>query len=156
MTLLDLGEGVLRVFGCFYVVGALVLANQLRMNLFLDKALDQLNRMSAELAAESGEPSPAPTANDGGRTLWMIAGAVLTFAAGVTMALGLRVAVIALGLLVLHQLAYFVRQRRRELRAANAEEAEDARPTQATRNGFMGCLVLFVLAAWLERSGVLS
>jgi Flp pilus assembly protein TadB len=156
VTGLDLGEGVLRLFGALYVVGAVFLLNQLRMNVFIDRALDTLDRMTAELAADAGEPPKPSTPNDAGRTWWMVAGGVLLLVAGVTMLLGLRVSVIALGVLVLHQLAYFVRQRRLELAAATPEDALDARPTQATRNGFFFCLILFVIAAWLERSGVLS
>ena len=156
MNLLDLGEGVLRLFGCLYAVAAVFLLNMLRTHVFMDRAIDTLDRITTELAAAAGE-TPKPSApNDGGRTWWMVAGGVLLLAAGAVMALGLRVSVIALGLLVLHQLAYFVRQRRRELAAATPEDALDARPTQATRNGFFFCLILFVLAAWLERSGVLS
>ena len=37
-----------------------------------------------------------------------------------------------------------------------AEAALDARPTQATRNGFYTCLALLVLAAWLEWKGALA
>ncbi|MDX2233178.1 MAG: hypothetical protein NW200_01655 [Hyphomonadaceae bacterium] len=156
MTLLDLGEGVLRLFGAFYVVGAVFLANQLRMALFMDRAIDTLDRLASEIAADAGQPLRPTTPNDSGRTWWWAVGGVILFGAGVTMALGLRLAVPALALLVLHQLAYFVRQRRRELAAATPDAAEDARPTQATRNSFFVCLVLTVLAAWLERNGVLS
>lgn len=156
MTFLDLGEGVLRGFGALYIVGAVFLLNQLRRHLFMDKAIDQLDRMAAEIAAGAGEPAPPQSANDGGRTHWMIAGGVLLLAAGMTMVLGLRVSVLALGVLALHQLLYFVRQRRRELAAATPDEAQEARPTPATRNGFLTGLVLFVLAGWLERSGALS
>jgi uncharacterized membrane protein YphA (DoxX/SURF4 family) len=156
MTALYLGEVVLRLFGVIYAVAAVFLLNQLRTHVFMDRAISELDRMSEELAAESGAPAGASTPNDSGRTWWMVAGGVLLLAAGVAMALGLRVSVIALGALVVQQLAYFVRQRRRELAARSDEEAEDERPAQSTRNGFLFCLVLFVLAAWLERSGVLT
>jgi hypothetical protein len=156
MTLLDLGEGVLRVFGAIYAVGAVFLLYQLRMHVFMDRTLDALDRMAAEFSAGTDGAGPPAAPNDGGRTWWLIAGGVLLLAAGVTMALGLRLAVLALGALTLHQIAYFVRQRRRELAAATPAGALEARPTQATRNGFLFGLVLLVLAGWLERSGVLS
>lgn len=151
MTVLDLGEGVLRLFGVLYAVGAVVLLRQLRTYHLLDKAIDKIGSLADEL-----EGRPPRTAVDLGRNFWMAAGGLLLFVAGVAMALGLRVSVIALGVLALHQLAYFVRQRRRELAAATPEDAKEARPTQSTRNGFLTGLVMLVLAAWLERNGVLS
>lgn len=154
MTLLDLGEGVLRVFGVLYAVGAVLFLRQLRTYHMIDRAIDQIERLGDELA-EPGSPRPRTPA-DVARNYWLASGAVLLFAAGVTMTLGLRLSVVALGLMALHQLAYFVRQRRRELRAATPEEAEEERPTQQTRNGFLSGLAMFVLAGWLERSGVLS
>jgi hypothetical protein len=156
MTLVDLAEGVLRVFGAIYAAAAVFMLWQLRTSAFMDKAIIDLERIAADLAREAGESAPRPTPVDTGRTAWLAAGGVLLFAAGVTMALGLRLSVVALGLLALHQLAYFVRQRRRELAAATAEEAEDERPTQATRNGFVFGLLFFVVAGWLESQGALS
>jgi hypothetical protein len=152
MTLLDLGEGVLRLFGVLYALGALWLLNQMRTYHFMDKALDKISGLADEL-----DPSRPPrTPVDLGRNLWTMAGGVLLLAAGVTMALGLRVSVVALAALTLHQMIYFIRQRRRELAATSAEDAEDARPAQSTRNGFFSGLAMLVLAAWLERSGALS
>lgn len=156
MTLVDLGEGVLRVFGAIYAVATVFLLRHLRTSAFMDKAVDEIERIAADLAREAGESAPPPAPADTGRTTWLAVGGVLLFAAGVTMAFGLRLSVVALGLLALHQLAYFVRQRRRELAAATPQEAEDERPTQATRNGFVFGLLFFVLAGWLESRGALS
>lgn len=153
MTLLDAAEGVLRVFGALYVVGAVFLFRQLRADAFMDRAIEQLEAMAADFEERPAPPRPP---EDPGRTAWMAAGGVLLIVAGVTMTLGLRVSVVALAVLTLHQMAYFVRQRRRELRAASAEEAEEARPTPEARNGFISGLIMLVLAAGLERAGALS
>lgn len=150
MTLVDVGEGVLRAFGILYVVGAGFTLWALRLDFFLDKALAQL-----ELALAGGDGEPPPP-SDPGRKWWLAAGGVLTFAAGATMALGLRLAVPALVLLMLHQIAYLLRQRRLELKASTPAAAEDARPTQATRNGFYSCVAQTILAAWLGWAGALS
>jgi hypothetical protein len=156
LTLVDLGEGVLRLFGVFYAIGAVVLLRQLRTWNFMDKALDQLQRTAAELSEAAGQAPAHAVPVDLQRNLWMAGGGALLFVAGVTMALGLRLAVIALGVLSLHQLLYFARQRRRERAAATAEEAEDARVAPATRHGFLWGLAMFVLAGWLERVGALG
>lgn len=148
--MIELGEGVLRIFGVVHAVGAIVLLYQLRRWRPLEEGIAQLERM----AQDAGAGPRAPI--DLGRTVWMASGGVLLFIAGVTMALGLRVSVIALGLLSAHQLLYFARQRKRELAATTPEDAEEARPTQATRNGFYGSLALLVTAALLERAGALD
>jgi hypothetical protein len=148
-----MGEGVLRLFGVLYAVGAVFLLRQLRTMHMLDRAIHQIEGMADDEAGAS-QPRRAPV--DLARNYWLASGGVLLFAAGLTMTFGLRISVIALGIVALHQMAYFVRQRRRELAAATPEEAEDERPTTQTRNGFFSGLAMFVLAAWLERSGVLS
>ena len=90
MTSLDLAEGVLRAFGALYVGGARSMLNSLRMDLFLNAALAQLER----LAPDRGHAPTVP--DDRGRTWWLVAGAALTLAAGVAMLLGLRLAVVML------------------------------------------------------------
>jgi hypothetical protein len=60
-----------------------------------------------------------------------------------------------LSLIIVHQLLYFVRQRRRELAAASPEQALEARPDNATINGFFAALVMAVMAAWLYHQGAL-
>jgi hypothetical protein len=151
MTLLDLAEGVLRVFGVLYVAGGVFMLNKLRMDLALDRALTEIERMSAAF-----EGKPQRPAEDTGRTWWLIAGAALTLAAGVAMALGLRLSVPLLALLLLQQILYFVRQRGRERAATTPEDAAEARPTQATRNGFYSCCAHTILAAWLDWRGALA
>lgn len=151
MTVLDVAEGVLRVFGVLYVGGALFMLNSLRMDLFLDKALTEIEKIAAEL---EGKPQRAP--EDTGRTWWLVAGAALTLVAGIAMALGLRLSVALLALLLIQQIAYFTRQRAREMAATTAEDALDARPNQATRNGFFACGAHTILAAWLDWRGALD
>lgn len=158
---MSLPEGlawVLRAFGALYVVGAVFLFRLLRFDSFLDKALREIEEVSDAVAREAGEPAPARprVPEDRARNVWLAAGGALTLAAGVAMLLASRFAVPLLALLVVQQLFYFMRQRRRELRAATPEEALDARPTAQTRSGFYYSLVLTVLAAWLGWQGALT
>lgn len=143
---------VLRGIGVFYVVGGLVLINQLRINRVLDRAIKQINAMAEEM-----NPGQAkPLSEDTDREIWLWIGALLTIAAGVTMALASRWAVWALAVLVIHQAIYFTRQRFRELRAKTAEEALDARPATSTRNAFVVLTLVAIFAAWLDYQRALS
>lgn len=158
---MSLAEGlvwVLRAFGVLYVLGAVFLVRQLRMDAFLDRAISQIETMTDEIGADLERKAPTRSTlppDDPGRRAWLMSGAVLLFIAGVAMAIGHRLAVPLMVLLIVQQLAYFMRQRRRELRAATPEEAADARPAQSTRNGLYWCLVLTVFAAWLGWQGAL-
>lgn len=158
---MSLPEGlvwVLRVFGVMYVVGAVFMVRQLRMDAFLDRAIAQIETMTDQIAADLEQKAPTRSAlppDDPGRRAWLMSGAVLLFVVGVAMAIGHRIAVPLMALLVVQQLAYFIRQRRRELRAATPAEAADARPANTTRNGLYWCLILTVFAAWLGWQGVL-
>lgn len=158
---MSLAEGLvwlLRAFGVMYVVGAVFLVRQLRMDAFLDRAISQIETMTDEIAADLMEKAPTRSKlppDDPGRRAWLMSGAVLLFVAGVAMAIGHRVAAPLMVLLIVQQLAYFMRQRCRELRASTPEEAADARPAQSTRNGLYWCLILTVFAAWLGWQGVL-
>lgn len=157
MTLAEGLVWVLRAFGVMYIVGAVFVVRQLRMDSVLDRALSEIETITDRMATDAGEPPPVRTAipEDRGRRAWLLAGAVCLFVAGCAMALGHRLAVPLLVVLVVQQLAYFMRQRSLELAAKTLEEAEDARPAQATRNGLYWCLAITVLAAWLGWQGVL-
>jgi hypothetical protein len=50
---------------------------------------------------------------------------------------------------------YFIRQRRRELRAS-VEDAPGERPSRQTINAFFFSLIVAVLAGWLYWRGALS
>ncbi len=158
---MPLAEGlvwVLRAFGVPYVLGAVFMVRQLRMDSFLDRAISQIETMTDAIAADLEEKAPTRSKlppDDPGRRVWLMSGAVLLFIAGVAMAIGHRIAVPLMVLLVAQQLAYFTRQRRRELRATTPEKAADARPAQSTRNGLYWCLILTVFAAWLGWQGAL-
>ncbi len=144
---------VLRGFGALYIVGAVLLFRHLRVYALVDDATKRLELMTREI---EGEETPSLDAPDKGRNGWLAAGGVLTAIAGLAMVFALRISLVLLVMAVIHQIAYFMRQRHIELNAKTPEEAEDARPTQATRNGFFTCLALTVLAAWLEWQGALS
>lgn len=152
MTGSDIGVWVLRGFGALWVLGALFGLRQAWFGSKIDKAIEKLEQM----AAEFGEAPPAREPEDRGREAWMIAGLVLLFAAGVAMALAHRLAVPLLAALIVQQLGYFIRQRRRELKAETAEEAAQARPERTTVNGFFTSLIMATLAAWLFHEGKLA
>lgn len=123
----------------------------------LEPQMDQLLDMMDALDADAkGQTQPAPRVTDMGRNWWLLSGAVLLVIAGAVMALAHRAAVPLLAAIILHQMFYFVRQRRRELDAPNAEQAEEARPQQSTINAFFTALGVTVLAAWLFAQGALS
>lgn len=149
---------VLRAFGALYVLGGLFLARQMwfwaRIGPSMNKLARTLSDFQAELEPEKPRPAPALT-EDVGRSWWLFAGAILTAVSGVAMLIGHRAAVPLLALLVVQQMLYFIRQRRAELRASSRADAEEARPTQATINGFVTALLLAVLAAWLGWQGAL-
>jgi hypothetical protein len=153
MTLEQALVWVLRGFGALYIVGAIMLFRHLRVYALVDDATQRLEMMTREI---EGEETPARDEVDKGRNGWLAAGGVLTAIAGLAMVFALRMSVVLLVLVVIHQIAYFIRQRHREVTAKSVEEALDARPTQATRNGFYTCLVLVVLAAWLGWRGALT
>lgn len=152
MTLADALVWVLRGFGVLYVVGAVFLFRHLRVYALVDDATQRIEMMTREI---EGEETPPPDHADKARNGWLAAGGVLTALAGVAMIFALRMSLVFLVLVVIHQIAYFIRQRHMEITAPTPEAALDARPTQATRNGFYTCLALTVLAAWLEWKGAL-
>jgi hypothetical protein len=145
MTGPDIGVWILRGFGALWIFGALFGLRQLWFGSKIDQAIEKLEQM----AREFGETPPPREPEDKGREAWMIAGLVLLFAAGVAMVLAHRLAVPLLATLIIQQLGYFIRQRRRELRAKTPEEAAEARPERTTVNGFITSLLMATLAAWL-------
>lgn len=140
MDVADIALWGLRAVGALWVVGGLFLIRQLMTFGKLERALDQLN------------PDAAASA-DRGRDAWMLAGGVATTIAGVTLVIGTRWALLALCAVIVHQMLYFVRQRRRELAARTEEGAADARPARTTINAFFFSLVIAVLAAWVAARG---
>ncbi|MGE3301602.1 MAG: hypothetical protein AB7M12_00635 [Hyphomonadaceae bacterium] len=148
LTIVDLAAAALRLMGVLWVVGGLMLMRELRRNAQLDSIIETLDK----LAEDASRPN-APDWADAGRDRWLFAGGVLTIASGVAMALASRFAVPLLAGSIVHQLLYFVRQRRRELRAPTPEAAAAERPTAHTVNGFFMALAMAVLAAWLYHAG---
>jgi hypothetical protein len=134
-----------RAIGALWVVGGVFLLRQLWVN----RDLDQAMRMLEKALGESSE-------DDHGRARWMAVGGVLTVLTGAAMLLALKLSVALLAALILHQMLYFIRQRRRELAARNAADAEEAQPSIQTRNAFIFSLGVAVLAAWLLYRGQLG
>jgi Na+-transporting methylmalonyl-CoA/oxaloacetate decarboxylase gamma subunit len=150
VSFLDLAVWLLRAIGLFYLIGGFVALRQAwfmhRSEPMLDNLLDALDALQAD---HDGAPPSEKRETDRGRALWLIAGALVLIAAGAAMVFAHSVCLALLTLLVVQQMLYFVRQRRMELKAPNAEIAEEARPTAATTNAFFGALAVTVFAAWL-------
>jgi hypothetical protein len=149
---------VLRAMGALWVVGAIFLMRQLWFNSKLDPMIAALEKAAGDLREQAGEP---PTSKktidiDNGRERWMAFGAVLTLASGVAMALGHRSALFILAANIAQQLFYFMRQRRREKAAPDAQTAAEERPSTETVNGFYATIILTMLTAWLYWRRALS
>lgn len=142
---------LLRLFGVLYLLGGLWGA---RLFWFWARLGPQLNQLS-QMAEEAPDRDAPPIEPDNARNWWLFAGALLMAAAGAAMSLAHALAVPLLAAVIVHQLLYFIRQRRRELAASSAVEAAEARPARATINGFFSGLVMAVLAAWLYSVGAL-
>ncbi|MGE0596918.1 MAG: hypothetical protein AB7P07_11150 [Hyphomonadaceae bacterium] len=145
---------VLRFFGALYLVGGLWGARQFWFWARMGPSLNELSRIADGLG-EPGATPQKPIEPDNARNWWLLLGALLTAASGAAMLLAHALSVPLLSAVIVHQLFYFIRQRRRELAAATAEDAEEARPAPATVNGFFSGLVMAVLAAWLYSAGAL-
>ncbi len=146
----DIGVWVLRAAGALYLVGAAIGVRHaifaIRAEPMMDSMLDILDRINAE---NSDKPIPVERVTDNGRNWWLLAGSILLGLAGAAMLAAHVSALPLLVLLVLQQMLYFWRQRRRELAAPNEDQASEARPQRSTINGFFGSLLVTVLAAWL-------
>jgi hypothetical protein len=143
---------LMRILGALWVGGSLFLLKQLWFNARLDPMIEALEKMAEEMGSP---PDKAKIDIDNGRERWLAAGAVLTLAAGAAMAVGSRFAAPLAAALIVQQLLYFVRQRRRELRAPNPAAAAQERPSREAVNGFYTTLLGAVLAAWLLWRGKL-
>jgi hypothetical protein len=152
MSFEAIGLFFLRVVGVLWIVGGGFLLRQLWMNSQLDPMIEKLEQMAREMGAPEGEKKFDV---DNGRERWMAAGAVTLILAGIAMGLGHRAAVLLLAIVIVHQLLYFVRQRRRELRASPGDASLE-RPSSQTINAFFFSLIMAVLAAWLYWRGVLA
>lgn len=153
MSAADVLVWVLRGFGALYLIGGIWGARQAY---FWARMGPDLNRLSAIADELSDAAAPAkPIEPDNARNWWVFTGAVLLTFAGAAMLLAHASAVALLSAIIVHQMLYFLRQRRRELAARTAEDADEARPQRATINGFFSGLVMAVLAAWLYYEGAL-
>ena len=143
MTLADGALLTFRVVGALWLLGGA----------FLIRTLMTFGKIERDL--ERVLPDAAHVADDRGRDRWMLAGGVFTALAGLCMLIGTRFAVVALAVLIIHQLAYFVRQRRRELAAVDMDDQAAARPANTTIRAFYFSLIMAVLGAWLLGQGAL-
>lgn len=148
----QIGLWLFRLMGALWAVGAVFLMRQLWFNAQLDPMIAALEKAAEDLGAP---PEKAKIDVDNGRERWMAVGAVLTLACGVAMVVGHRLAVPLLCASILQQMAYFVRQHRREQRAPDAAAALGEQPSRETVNAFYTSLVMAVLAALLYARGML-
>jgi hypothetical protein len=156
LNFVEIGEWVLRAFGVLYCLGGVFGARQAWMMLQLEPQMDQLLDVLDTYSAGEGAPPAPARETDRGRQMWLLAGALFLIPTGILMVMANAWAIACLAIVIVHQMLYFVRQRRQELRAKTAEHADEARPAPATINGFFGALVLTVLAAWLGAEGALT
>jgi hypothetical protein len=156
-VIVEIATWVLRVFGALYLIAGLIAARQMYFWARIAPSINEFARVAEEFTAdvEGREPRPPALNEDGGRSWWLFAGSLLLAIAGVAMLLPHWSAVPLLAAIIVHQLVYFIRQRRRELKAATPDAAVEARPNRATINGFFGGLIMAVLAAWLYYEGAL-
>jgi hypothetical protein len=142
----------LRIVGVLWIVGGGFLLHQLWLNSKLDPMIEQLELMAREMGAP---PGAEKIDVDNNRERWMAVGAVALILAGIAMGLGHHAAVWLLAVVIVHQLLYFIRQRRRELRASS-QDAYTERPSRETINAFFFSLIMAVLAGWLSWRGALA
>lgn len=159
MTFADSLVWVLRAFGVLYLIGGVFAARQSWFWARLGPDMTKLARMMRDIGEEAGEPNEAAgdliAGADHGRPWWVFTGSLLLIAAGAAMALGHASSVLLLSLIIVHQMLYFIRQRRLELRASTPEAAAEARPERSTVSGFFWALIVAALAAWLRWQGAL-
>jgi hypothetical protein len=151
VIVIDVLTWCLRLFGVGYFVGGVWMARQMWFWARITPSMNKLTQTIEEFNAETEGRAPraAPLDEDVNRSWWLFAGAVITAAAGFAMIFAHRLAVPLLAAIIVHQMLYFIRQRRRERAAISAEAKHEARVNRATINGFFGALVMAVLAAWL-------
>lgn len=154
--LADVLVWVLRGFGVLYLVGGVLGARQAWIWARLEPDLDRVMRALQSFDATDDKSLTDNLAEeDRGRQWWLLAGCVMLIPTGVAMLLAHSAAVPLLAFIIVQQLFYFARQRRRELRAPNQASAEDARVERSTINGFYSALAIAVMAAWLYGRGAL-
>jgi hypothetical protein len=147
---------VLRGFGLLYLIGGFVGARQAWFWARITPSMNKFMRVAEDFKAEVEGREPKPvTEEDRARPWWLFTGALLLMAAGAAMLIGHALSVPLLAAIIVYQLLYFVRQRRRELAATSPGEASEARPDSATINGFFAALPMAVVAAWLYHEGAL-
>lgn len=151
MIVVDVLTWCLRLMGVGYFVGGVWMARQMW---FWAQITPSMNKLTQTIEAFNAEtegraPRAAPLDEDPNRNWWLFAGAVITALAGLAMIFAHRLAVPLIAAIIVHQMLYFIRQRRRERAAISAEAKHEARVNRATINGFYGALVMAVLAAWL-------
>lgn len=159
MIFVEVLTWVLRIFGALYLVGGLIGARQFWFWARITPDMNRLGQAMRDFSAELGETNDAAEKliePDTGRPWWLFVGAVILALAGAAMMLAHWLAVPLLAAIIVHQMLYFVRQRRREVRAESPAQAAEARVDQRTINGFFAALILAVLASWLYAQGALG
>lgn len=133
--ILNILEWFLRAFGLLWVFVGYFTYREAQKSKMLDQILGAL------------EPQCDP---DTIVTFYLYFSTVLTTISGAFIVAGSRWAWVAVGVLVLSQVIYFLTQSYRYQKAENDEDREDANVSQKTKNAFIvsvivwiGCLIIF-------------
>lgn len=125
-------EWSLRLFGLFWMLGGVLIFNEMRRMRLIDEAIEKITLQSEDKLDQ----------------YYGFASAVLTVTAGIALLLLLPVAPCTIACLVLVQAFYFALQRRRYNAAEDEEEKLDATVSSKSRNAFIVSLVVMCLSLW--------
>lgn len=125
-------EWFLRLFGLFWMLGGVLIFNEMRRMRLIDEAIEKITLQSEDKLDQ----------------YYGFASAVLTVTAGIALLLLLPVAPYIIVSLVLVQAFYFSLQRRRYNAAEDEEEKLDATVSSKSRNAFIVSLVVMCLSLW--------
>lgn len=148
---------IIRIAGLFWLLGAVMLFRQIRMEMALDRMTARVEEMSRTLAAadpdgDGGERRRAKTPteawmtkDDAARRGWIAGQAVVLAATGLSMLMMHPVAAWMAALLVLGQGVYFLWREQTARRAPSPETAAHARPSRSTVNAGWFSLVVAMM-----------
>lgn len=153
---------IIRIAGLFWLLGAVMLFRQIRMEMALDRMTTRVSEMSGDLPAETGDADEQPRSHgntaaetaieawiardDAARRGWIAGQAVVLTATSLAMILLLHLAAWLVALLVLGQGVYFFWREHTSRRAPSPEAAAHAKPSVSTVNAgwfsfVIACLV---------------
>lgn len=161
---------IIRIAGLLWLLGAVMLFRQIRMEMALDNMTAKLEQMTRDFAADAAQPDPEDTygdidapviprprsedekridawtdRDDAARRGWIAGQAVVLGITAIAMMLLHPFAAWLVALLVLGQGVYFIWREYTARHAPNAETATHARPSASTVNAGWFSLVIATL-----------